>query len=534
MKNFIILLKANFSANPFISTSAAGDKKPRSKVAASLLLVLVAAFMVFFSASISYTFMAALHPFGLGAYVPAMLYFAGCILTLLTSVGHSRTMLFGAKDTEMLLSLPVTYSSVLLSKLTVMYIYELMFFSLIYLPSYVVYMYLTSFTLSGIITMLITLLFAPMIPIAAGMLVAFIAGIFLRKAKRKNLLQVVFFAVFMVAYFYFVYSSNSIFSYIAESGVGFASSLGNAYYPAALLYGAIGGNILSLLVFVLFNALIMTVAVLLLSKFFMRMVAFLRQTDKTRKFKGTGIRTASCFKALLKKELSRFTSSATYMTNCGFGAVMLLLMGVGSFFLSDELIAQFGLNAEEAESIIPMIITCAMMFFACLSPTTYPSISLEGSSFWILKSAPVREKTILGAKVALNLVIYLPAVIVSGILLSIRFGLGIAESAFTLLVPAAAVCLTTILGLLINLKLPRFDQNDVKAIKQSFNAFLATMSNMIIVVLLSFLIFIFPSLFSGLLIPALFTVFAIILIFDAGLYALLCTTGVRMLSKISA
>ncbi len=534
MKNFIILLKANFSANPFISTSAAGDKKPRSKVAASLLLALVAAFMVFFSASISYTFMAALHPFGLGAYVPAMLYFAGCILTLLTSVGHSRTMLFGAKDTEMLLSLPVTYSSVLLSKLTVMYIYELMFFSLIYLPSYVVYMYLTSFTLSGIITMLITLLFAPMIPIAAGMLVAFIAGIFLRKAKRKNLLQVVFFAVFMVAYFYFVYSSNSIFSYIAESGVGFASSLGNAYYPAALLYDAIGGNILSLLVFVLFNALIMTVAVLLLSKFFMRMVAFLRQTDKTRKFKGTGIRTASCFKALLKKELSRFTSSATYMTNCGFGAVMLLLMGVGSFFLSDELIAQFGLNAEEAGSIIPMIITCAMMFFACLSPTTYPSISLEGSSFWILKSAPVREKTILGAKVALNLVIYLPAVIVSGILLSIRFGLGIAESAFTLLVPAAAVCLTTILGLLINLKLPRFDQNDVKAIKQSFNAFLATMSNMIIVVLLSFLIFIFPSLFSGLLIPALFTVFAIILIFDAGLYVLLCTAGVRMLSKISA
>lgn len=534
MKNFIILLKANFSANPFISTSAAGDKKPRSKVAASLLLALVAAFMVFFSASISYTFMAALHPFGLGAYVPAMLYFAGCILTLLTSVGHSRTMLFGAKDTEMLLSLPVTYSSVLLSKLTVMYIYELMFFSLIYLPSYVVYMYLTSFTLSGIITMLITLLFAPMIPIAAGMLVAFIAGIFLRKAKRKNLLQVVFFAVFMVAYFYFVYSSNSIFSYIAESGVGFASSLGNAYYPAALLYGAIGGNILSLLVFVLFNALIMTVAVLLLSKFFMRMVAFLRQTDKTRKFKGTGIRTASCFKALLKKELSRFTSSATYMTNCGFGAVMLLLMGVGSFFLSDELIAQFGLNAEEAGSIIPMIITCAMMFFACLSPTTYPSISLEGSSFWILKSAPVREKTILGAKVALNLVIYLPAVIVSGILLSIRFGLGIAESAFTLLVPAAAVCLTTILGLLINLKLPRFDQNDVKAIKQSFTAFLATMSNMIIVVLLSFLIFIFPSLFSGLLIPALFTVFAIILIFDAGLYVLLCTAGVRMLSKISA
>lgn len=534
MKNFIILLKANFSANPFISTSAAGDKKPRSKVAASLLLALVAAFMVFFSASISYTFMAALHPFGLGAYVPAMLYFAGCILTLLTSVGHSRTMLFGAKDTEMLLSLPVTYSSVLLSKLTVMYIYELMFFSLIYLPSYVVYMYLTSFTLSGIITMLITLLFAPMIPIAAGMLVAFIAGIFLRKAKRKNLLQVVFFAVFMVAYFYFVYSSNSIFSYIAESGVGFASSLGNAYYPAALLYGAIGGNILSLLVFVLFNALIMTVAVLLLSKFFMRMVAFLRQTDKTRKFKGTGIRTASCFKALLKKELSRFTSSATYMTNCGFGAVMLLLMGVGSFFLSDELIAQFGLNAEEAGSIIPMIITCAMMFFACLSPTTYPSISLEGSSFWILKSAPVREKTILGAKVALNLVIYLPAVIVSGILLSIRFGLGIAESAFTLLVPAAAVCLTTILGLLINLKLPRFDQNDVKAIKQSFTAFLATMSNMIIVVLLSFLIFIFPSLFSGLLIPALFTVFAIILIFDAGLYVLLCTAGVRMLSQISA
>ncbi len=534
MKNFIILLKANFSANPFISTSAAGDKKPRSKVAASLLLALVAAFMVFFSASISYTFMAALHPFGLGAYVPAMLYFAGCILTLLTSVGHSRTMLFGAKDTEMLLSLPVTYSSVLLSKLTVMYIYELMFFSLIYLPSYVVYMYLTSFTLSGIITMLITLLFAPMIPIAAGMLVAFIAGIFLRKAKRKNLLQVVFFAVFMVAYFYFVYSSNSIFSYIAESGVGFASSLGNAYYPAALLYGAIGGNILSLLVFVLFNALIMTVAVLLLSKFFMRMVAFLRQTDKTRKFKGTGIRTASCFKALLKKELSRFTSSATYMTNCGFGAVMLLLMGVGSFFLSDELIARFGLNAEEAESIIPMIITCAMMFFACLSPTTYPSISLEGSSFWILKSAPVREKTILGAKVALNLVIYLPAVIVSGILLSIRFGLGIAESAFTLLIPAAAVCLTTILGLLINLKLPRFDQNDVKAIKQSFTAFLATMSNMIIVVLLSFLIFIFPSLFSGLLIPALFTVFAIILIFDAGLYVLLCTAGVRMLSKISA
>lgn len=78
-----------------------------------------------------------------------MFYIAGSILTLMTAVGYSRALLFASRDLDTLLSMPISHLTLLLSKLAGLYVYELIFAAVLFVPAYIMYFVVVGFTAAG-------------------------------------------------------------------------------------------------------------------------------------------------------------------------------------------------------------------------------------------------------------------------------------------------------------------------------------------------------------------------------------------------
>ncbi|MFR5865335.1 MAG: hypothetical protein ACLUFV_09345 [Acutalibacteraceae bacterium] len=96
--------------------------------------------------------------------------------------------------------MPVSHLTLLLSKLAGLYVYELIFLAVLFVPAYITYFIVAGFTVSGLFTLLIGVLFGPLIPLALGLLVAFLFGLVMRRMKRRNIIQIVFFSSFLLRY----------------------------------------------------------------------------------------------------------------------------------------------------------------------------------------------------------------------------------------------------------------------------------------------------------------------------------------------
>ena len=106
-------------------------------------------------------------------------------------------------------------------------------------------------------------------------------------------------------------NSDSIFDFIGNAAAISGNALTNAYFPAALLYNAVSGDLLSLLGFAVLNALPMLLVIALLSKCFLKMTALLKQSHKSAKFTTKHQKSTACSRAA-NKEFQRFTGSATH------------------------------------------------------------------------------------------------------------------------------------------------------------------------------------------------------------------------------
>jgi ABC-2 type transport system permease protein len=90
-------------------------------------------------------------------------------------------------------------------------------------------------------------------------------------------------------------------------------------------------------------------------------------------------------------------------------------------------------------------------------------------------------RQILIAKTLPQLVLSLPATLISGILLSIAFGLSLYDSILAIAVGAVGQILFAVFGTLINTYFPKFDfENEAQVIKQSMATFIVMMAQMLL------------------------------------------------------
>lgn len=179
------------------------------------------------------------------------------------------------------------------------------------------------------------------------------------------------------------------------------------------------------------------------------------------------MRARTPFVALVRREAQRFFGSTIYFLNTGVGLAILLL-GAGYLFVVGTLPSSF---AEVAAVVrVPPALLLALAAAGVLTTvnTAAPSISLEGQRLWIVKGAPLKAETILGAKVAFNVALVTPPVLVFAIAAARATGAGLAEVILLIALPLAFITLAAELGLLANLTWPNLDApNDTLVVKQS-------------------------------------------------------------------
>ena len=411
--------------------------------------------------------------------------FITTILTIVEGIYKAPTLLFNCKDDDMMFSLPIKKRTVLFVRILKFYVFEVLYNSLFLLPAMVAYVRWVPVDWTYYLASFIGLLVFPIIPIVLSCIIGMITSSISARFKKKNIAQIIITFVLLIGVLYLSFNLQTLMSKIAEHATTISEVLTKLYFPAGLYLNMITNfNIVDLLILVGSNIAIFAVTIFVLSKIYFKISSNVKRisTGKTSN-KPYVIKTTRPLTALVKKEFKKFTSSATFVINAAFGLV-LFLIGCGVLvFNSDNLIAtfsaQFEITAEQVISLMPAILVGFIIFTSLMTSITSSMISLEGRTFNILKSLPVKPYTIIKAKILTALIVMIPCFLIGDTMIIIKFGCGIPE---LLLILAASIILPVFaetVGIIINLKYPKLDAiNDAEVVKQSMSSSVAVFLGM--------------------------------------------------------
>ena len=175
--------------------------------------------------------------------------------------------------------------------------------------------------------------------------------------------------------------------------------------------------------------------------------------------------------ALLRRELARFGANGMYILNAAMGSILTVAAAVALIIYRGTLIA---LLEPLPAGWTAALMAVALCFLCGTDVISAPSISLEGKTLWLLKSLPVAPRAILMSKVELHLVIALPPTLIASACCVIALPLTAAEAAAVVLLPALMCVFGALLGVVANLRFPKFDYiNETAVVKNSASVMIA-------------------------------------------------------------
>lgn len=441
--------------------------KPIVAVLIALLIVYVVGSLMFSVGTMFYLLAQGLLAVNLGWVYFANVGIMAFAMTVIFTIFMSQTLLFEAKDNEMLLALPIKPKDILLSRLLVLALVDFVSSLLFLLPAGAIYAYLVNPSAMFYILFLASTILLPLLGLAVSALFGYIISAITSKVNNKSLfvtsISIVLLALYMWGYTYIMTGMTKLIEIGIEMGAAIKKMLPPFYYFGKLLAD---GDMLALLWFVLWCLVPFSLILLWLSKTFIKLATVNRQ-PKAPKYQQKSLKSSSTFQALLRKELGKFLNSPMYLLNCGMSYILGLALGIYVLIKGAEVINLFSDIPNVASFTVPSIILM-LCFLASMSFTTAPSISLEGKNLWILRSSPIDPRDIFKAKIALNLIFGFIALIFAGACIAFKLNPPFVETLLLFVIPLSVQVFTAQGGLIFNLLFPKFDAiNDTVVVKQS-------------------------------------------------------------------
>ena len=388
------------------------------------------------------------------------------LLGVFGSVFNTYAGMYHAKDNELLLSMPIPPAQILLVRIFGIALMSVMYEAIVFVPAVIVRFISAPVSITcGIFSVLLFFVIAVVIIVLTcflGWIVALLAA----KFKNKSFLTVIFALVFFAAYYYFFSQSYSIIESLMMNSVAVGEAVKSWLYPFYLMGMAGEGHVLSMLLFTLLAAALFALTWFVLSKTFVKITTRKEATAK-KVYKEKAVKASGADKALFRKELKRFTSSANYMLNCALGSV-LMLVGAVLIFFNRESIGMFVPYFEEYNGLNAVIVVAVSILCAAMNEITAPSVSLEGKNIWVVQSMPVSAQKVLDAKQKLHWVITMPPAVLFTAVLAYVLGLDFATGVIAVLFVVLYIMLSAAAGLALNLKKPNLTwTNESIPVKQS-------------------------------------------------------------------
>lgn len=440
------------------------DPKLKKKLLAFVLLALL-----FGSYLVGYCYYAAkmLASVGMLDLLPPSIFTLASMFALMTSVYHVDGALINTHDDVILGALPITKKQLMLSRVIPIYIENLLLILAIFIPSMVMMNLFAPFSMAFMLRLLVLIPFAPMLPLALGLLLGLGIAYVSKRFKQSKLISILLTFIFIFVLYYYIFQMSNMSD--ATSLFGMISSLLTQIYPMASLFlnFLIDADIISLILYIAIQSLALIGFVMILSKY--KDVTF--KTKKANQPTQIKSKQTSALWALYRKELRRYFSSVTYVTNTAVTYV--LLLGACVYLLFQDLdsllaILDMVMLKETIVCTLPMIIGIVVG----IGTTTSCSIALEGKNLWQLKTLPIKAQTIFLAKIMVNLTLAIPSIFIIGGILMYALKLDLSSMILIIGLPLLYATFFSQLGIIGNLFFPHLNwTSEVKAVKQGFATF---------------------------------------------------------------
>lgn len=448
------------------------DGKARGRAAAMLAVYgVLAVFMMLYVGGFAY----GLVWLGQETVIPAYLTAISSLLIFFLGIFKAGSVLFGRNGYEILCSLPVSHPAVVSARFVRMYVENLLATLAVLLPGTVVYSMAVRPGLSFYGALFLGIWAVPLLPMAGAVLVgALVMGISSR-IRYRNLVEAGLTILAALAVLYGVFRLSAATEVAGAefwrelSGMIFAML--EKVYPPALWLGmamvrenwveSLGYSGFSLAVFALVAA-----GVIL---FYHRISQGLSGSTARHDYEMGELKARSVMGTLCRREFRRYFASSVYVSNTIMGPVMSCLLS-GILLLT---------GTENITGALPFPVDlCSLAPFAlggilCMMPPAATSISMEGKNWWIIKSLPLPAKSVLDAKLLMNLLLFLPFYLLSEVLLLLAFRPDGMELVWLVLIPAVILVFSCVYGLAVNLHFPVMDwESEVSVVKQSVSSLL--------------------------------------------------------------
>ncbi len=474
MKKFRTLLRVSIQSMLLSSTNARG--RSRKKAATGVSAMIIIAFLgLYLSGLYSSMLMDVLAPVHMEILVFIFMGIFALVGGLLFTTFAVKGVVFGGRDNDLLLSMPVPASMIMASRVTAIYLENLLFSIFVLLPAGVVCAVMTQ---SGVghsplfwVRLLLAALALPLLDTALSVLLGALAAFLSAKVSRGALGQNIAMGVFLAAVFYLSFNLSGMLGSLSANAGGVMASLS---WAAPLLWMGEGimGDWPLLLAFAASCIVPFALVVFGLGRVYRRAVTAFAARSAQSNYKLSAQSASSQKKALLRKEAQRFFGTPMYFWNAGMGLILLLAAGVASLVMRDRLLAFLDL-AGDSFPLLPMA-AAVMGFCLCTCPIAAPSVSLEGKYLWILREAPIADSALLWVKVRFQLLLTLPCTVIAGVCLTAALRLPLWQGAALLLAALLFAVGHAMFGMLMGLTFPKLDAvNETVVVKQSLASTLA-------------------------------------------------------------
>lgn len=327
------------------------------------------------------------------------------------SVFNTYSSLYQAKDNDILFSMPIPPSRIILVRLSCVYAMGLMYELIVMVPTVIIWFVNAPLNPVGTINALLIPFVLSLLVLVLSAVLGWVVALVATKVKHKNLITVVLSLAFMSAYFYVCGQMYSIFENILANLALIGQNLHSQLSPLYHMGAAAEGSAMSMLIFTGMMGVLVLLTYVVLSRSFIKLATTncsaagrKDHSDFSRSNSARPAKSVSPSSALLRKEFLRFTGSANYMLNCGLGIIMMPISAILLVWKVDDIRLLFAYIPEETLALIAIGAVCMMV---SMNDMAAPSISLEGRNLWIVQSFPVSGRQVLMAKLKMHVILTL-------------------------------------------------------------------------------------------------------------------------------
>ena len=436
-------------------------------------------------------------------------------------------LLFKPRDNDMLLSMPIKRSTIIFARMIKFYVFEMVYCLIFLLPAIIAYAMNAEVGVSFWVVAITMLALIPVIPIAVACVIGLVISALSGRFKHKTFLQVMLSFIAMFAIVGMVFAMNTTSDFDERNVAAISNSIAKFYYPASTFVNlAKHFDIWEYLLFVGVNLAVLVLTVLVISRFCFQIINRL-STVKWAEITDVryDYRRHSQTSAMIKKEMTRYFNTPVLLMNTAMGLVFYVIaVGLLCFKFDDfanslmTSTENFPLTADEMRTFMPGVTFAMVAFASLLTCITATMISLEGKAFNVLKALPISGKKVLMTKVLSAMLLIVPVTLLGWLVMCIRFQFGVVDAILVLIGVVAMPLVTELIGILINLKYPRFDaDNDTVVVRQSASVMVATflgLGMVLVTISLTFVTIFLAGQTVGLLImDAIYVIVALFLYF---------------------